>query len=139
NAGSFFDPGAIPRDDDAGIAGLVAAHERVIVESHPAFLAGGHAERCLAFRDQLHGALEVAIGLETAHPAVLARLNKRMTLAGFQRAADFLAVEAIAMRVFILLNPPFLPPGQAVEWACRSIDVAAASGARVCTIIPTRG
>jgi uncharacterized Fe-S cluster-containing MiaB family protein len=70
---------------------------------------------------------------------VLARLNKRMTLAGFRRAADFLAVEDIAMRVFLLLNPPFLPAAEGVEWACRSIDVAAASGARVCTVIPTRG
>ena len=50
----------------------------------------------------------MAVGLETAHPDVLARLNKRMTLAGFRRAADFLAEEDIALRVFILLNPPFL-------------------------------
>jgi radical SAM enzyme (TIGR01210 family) len=139
NAGSFFDPGAIPREDDAEIARRVAVHDRVIVESHPAFLAGAHGERCVAFRDRLSGALEVAIGLETAHPDVLARLNKRMTLAGFRRAADFLAVEDIAMRVFLLLNPPFLPAAEGVEWACRSIDVAAASGARVCTVIPTRG
>ena len=139
NAGSFFDPRAIPREDDAAIAQHVSAFERVIVESHPAFLTGAHGERCLAFRDRLSGALEVAIGLETAHPDVLVRLNKRMTLAGFRRAADFLAVEDIAMRVFLLLNPPFLPAAEGVEWACRSIDVAAASGARVCTVIPTRG
>jgi archaeosine synthase beta-subunit len=138
NAGSFFDPGAIPRDDDAEIARQVAVYDRVIVESHPAFLAGAHGERCLAFRDRLSGTLEVAIGLETAHADVLARLNKRMTLAGFQRAADFLSLEAISMRVFLLLNPPFLPAEQGVEWACRSIDVATASGARVCTVIPTR-
>ena len=139
NAGSAFDPRAIPIEDDPAIAHAVAGHERVIVESHPAFLAGAHASRCLAFRDALDGALEVAVGLETAHPGVLARLNKRMTLASFRRAADFLVGEDVSLRVFILLNPPFLPAEEGLEWACRSLDVAAAAGARVCSVIPTRG
>jgi uncharacterized Fe-S cluster-containing MiaB family protein len=139
NAGSAFDPRAIPPGDDADIARAVSGFERVVVESHPAFLAGAHASRCLAFRDAIGGALEVAVGLETAHPDVLARLNKRMTLASFRRAADFLADEQIALRVFILLNPPFLPAEEGLEWACRSLDVAAAAGARVCSVIPTRG
>jgi radical SAM enzyme (TIGR01210 family) len=139
NAGSAFDPHAIPPEDDAAIARTVSRFERVIVESHPAFLAGTHAGRCLAFRDALDGALEVAVGLETAHADVLARLNKRMSLSSFRRGAEFLADEGIALRVFILLNPPFLPAAEATDWACRSIDVAAAAGARVCSIIPTRG
>lgn len=139
NAGSAFDPKAIPPEDDPAIARAVSGFERVIVESHPAFLAGAHAERCLGWRDALDGALEVAVGLETAHPDVLARLNKKMTLASFQRAADFLVGEGISLRVFILLNPPFLAPEQGLEWACRSLDVAAAAGARVCSVIPTRG
>ena len=80
NAGSFFDPAAIPPDDDEEIAEAVRGFERVIVESHPAFLAGAYRERCLRFRDLIPGQLEVAIGLETAHPDVLARLNKKMTL-----------------------------------------------------------
>jgi len=139
NAGSAFDPRAIPAADDPAISRAVAGFERVIVESHPAFLAGVHASRCLSFRDALEGALEVAVGLETSHPEVLSKLNKKMTLAGFRRAADFLADEDISMRVFILLNPPFLAPAQGLDWACRSLDVAAAAGARVCTVIPTRG
>lgn len=139
NAGSAFDPRAIPVPDDAQIVREVAGFERVVVESHPAFLSGAHADRCLAFRDALDGTLEVAVGLETAHPDVLARLNKRMTLDGFLRASDFLAGEGISLRVFILLNPPFLPSAEGLEWACRSLDVAAAAGARVCSVIPTRG
>src|SRR5690242_8503983 len=76
NAGSFFDPQAIPPADDDEIARMVGACDRVIVESHPAFLSGVHAERCVRFRDRIGGALEVAVGLETAHEGVLARLNK---------------------------------------------------------------
>ena len=139
NAGSFFDPAAIPPDDDEEIAQAVAGFERVIVESHPAFLAGAYRERCLRFRDLIPGQLEVAVGLETAHPEVLERLNKKMTLDAFRRAADFLAEHDIALRVFVLLSPPFMAAGEAVEWACRSLDVAAGCGATVSTVIPTRG
>ena len=139
NAGSFFDPQQIPAEDDEAIACEVEGFDRVIVEAHPAFLSGGYAERCLRFQSLLGGRLEVAIGLETAHPEVLARLNKRMTLDAFRRAADFLGRHDIALRVFVLLSPPFMPAGDAVEWACRSIDLAAECGATACSVIPTRG
>jgi archaeosine synthase beta-subunit len=139
NAGSFFDPQQIPSEDDEEIAGVVEGFERVIVEAHPAFLSGAYADRCRRFQSLLAGRLEVAIGLETAHPEVLARLNKRMTLDAFRRAADFLHRHDIALRVFVLLSPPFMPAGEAVEWACRSIDLAAECGATACSVIPTRG
>jgi radical SAM enzyme (TIGR01210 family) len=139
NAGSFFDPQQIPSEDDEAIADVVKGFDRVIVEAHPAFLAGAYAERCRRFQSLIRGQLEVAIGLETAHPEVLARLNKRMTLDAFRRAADFLHRHDIALRVFVLLSPPFMPPSEAVEWACRSIDLAAECGATACSVIPTRG
>jgi len=139
NAGSFFDPQQIPSEDDEEIAGAVAGFERVIVEAHPAFLSGAYADRCRRFQSLVSGRLEVAIGLETAHPEVVARLNKRMTLDGFRRAADFLHRHDIALRVFVLLSPPFMPAGEAVEWARRSIDLAAECGATACSVIPTRG
>jgi radical SAM enzyme (TIGR01210 family) len=139
NAGSFFDPAAIPPGDDAEIAETVKGFDRVIVEAHPAFLTGAYRDRCLRFRDLISGQLEVAIGLETAHPEVLARLNKKMTLESFRRAADFLDEHDIALRVFILLSPPFMPADEAVDWACRSLDLAAECGATVSTVIPTRG
>ena len=138
NAGSFFDPAAIPPQDDDAIAAEVSNVERVIVEAHPGFLTGAYAARCLRFRDRLAGRLEVAIGLETAHAPTLARLNKRMTVDSFRSAAAFLAASAIDLRVFILLNPPFLGGEAAIEWACRSIDLAADCGATACSVIPTR-
>ena len=139
NAGSFFDPAAIPVDDDEEIARTVGAFDRVIVESHPAFLAGAHGERCLRFRSLIPGQLEVAVGLETAHPEVLERLNKKMTVETFQKAAGFLRAHDIALRVFILLSPPFMPAGESVAWTCRSLDLAASCGATAATVIPTRG
>ena len=139
NAGSFFDPQQIPVEDDEAIAREVAGFDRVIVESHPAFLAGAYGERCRRFKTSIPGRLEVAIGLETAHPEVLTRLNKHMTLDSFRKAAEFLHRHDIALRVFVLLSPPFMEAGASVEWACRSIDLAAECGATACSVIPTRG
>ncbi|MDQ2799502.1 MAG: radical SAM protein [Armatimonadota bacterium] len=134
NAGSFFDPQAIPPEDYAEIADCVRDFERVIVECHPALIG----DRCLRFRALLAEKLEVAIGLETVHPDVLARLNKRFTVANFQNAAAFLAEHDIALRVFLLLRPPFLTEAEGILWAKRSLDTAFAAGASVCCVIPTR-
>ena len=135
NAGSFFDPQAIPPEDYAEIAHTIADFERVIVECHP-MLVG---DRCLRFRDLLAGRLEVAIGLETVHPEVLARLNKKFTVDDFRHSADFLAQADIALRVFLLLRPPFLTEVEGIFWAQRSLDLASAAGAKACCVIPTRG
>lgn len=139
NSGSFFDPAAIPVEDHAVIAQQVKHFERVIVECHTAFLKGKHRERVLAFRDAIAPAqLEVAIGLETAHEGVLDRLNKRMSLADFREAAAWLSAENIALRVFILVRPPFLTEEEGLYWACRSLDVAAEAGAGFAALIPVR-
>ncbi len=134
NSGSFFDPRAIPPDDHAAIARQLGAFERVVVECHPAFLG----DRCWTFRDRLAGQLEVAIGLETAHPEALERINKRMTLDDFSAAGRRLAQHGIALRVFLLTNPPFIAAGEAARWVERSIAFAIECGATAVSIIPTR-
>jgi uncharacterized Fe-S cluster-containing MiaB family protein len=82
--------------------------------------------------------LEVAVGLETVHPDVLPRLNKRMTLAQFRSAAEWLAEHGMALRVFLMVRPPWLTEAEGVEWACRSLDFAFDCGASACTLIPAR-
>jgi radical SAM enzyme (TIGR01210 family) len=135
NSGSFFDPRAIPPEDYEAIAACVRGFERVIVECHPAFVG----ERCVAFRKLLRGRLEVAMGLETTHPATLEKLNKRMTLEQFQAAAGFLRSHAINLRVFILVAPPFMKAEDSLYWATRSLDFAFNCEATAATLIPTRG
>jgi radical SAM enzyme (TIGR01210 family) len=134
NSGSFFDPRAIPGEDYQPIARRVQHFERVIVECHPALVG----KSCLRFRDLLTGQLEVAMGLETAHPQILEKLNKRMTLDQFSRAAEFLGRHEIRLRTFVLLKPPFLTETEALDWAKRSIDFAFDCGAIVVSLIPTR-
>jgi radical SAM enzyme (TIGR01210 family) len=134
NSGSFFDPRAIPLEDYPTIAEKVRHFERIIVESHPAFIGEG----TLRFRDLVFGELEVAMGLETAHPAVLEKLNKRMTLEQFAAAAEFLRRHGIALRVFLLVNPPFIPEAEALPWVRRGVAFALQCGAAVVSLIPTR-
>jgi radical SAM enzyme (TIGR01210 family) len=135
NSGSFFDPRAIPKDDWPAIVERVRAFERVIVECHPALVG----EATVRFRDLVGTKLEVAMGLETAHPSVLEKLNKRMTLEQFSRAADFLRQNDIALRVFVLVKPPFMVnEAEALHWAERSIDFAFDCSASVVSLIPTR-
>lgn len=134
NSGSFFNSRAIPTADHPTIAERMRSFERVIVECHPSLVD----DSCLRFRDRLAGKLEVAMGLETAHPNVLEKLNKRLTLDQFSRAANFLQTNGIALRTFVLVKPPFLDETEALEWAQRSIDFAFDCGTSAVSLIPTR-
>ena len=78
------------------------------------------------------------MGLETAHPGVLAKLNKRMTLDQFSTAANFLLRNGMDLRVFILVQPPYMQAAEALPWAERSLDFAMEHGATAATLIPTR-
>ncbi len=138
NAGSFFDPRAIPPDDYPAIAARTRGFGHIIVECHPSLVN----DRVLRFRDLLSPGVtfEVAMGLETAHPEVLARLNKRMTLADFVRAAELLHTHQIALRSFILVKPPFeTDEAEALHWSKRSIEFAFDCHSSVTVLIPVRG
>jgi hypothetical protein len=134
NSGSFLDPAAIPPAEYPAIARAVGFAKHVVVESHPRLVG----EKALRLRDLLSGSLEVAMGLETVHPQVLPRLNKKFELAHFSQAAGFLRNHGIAVRAFILVKPPFLNEEEGLEWAVKSAAFALSSGATVVSLIPTR-
>lgn len=146
NAGSFFDPRAVPDADYEPIAAAVAGIRHIVVESHPALVSErrGRVDRWLDLltatqQPSDHGPrLEVAMGLETAHPDALDRLNKRFTVDGFRRAAAALAGRGIAVRIFLLVSPPFIPSPEQDDWLRHSLDVSFASGATVVSLVPTR-
>jgi len=114
NAGSFFDSQAVSAADRARIAELVQGRERVIVECHPLLVDRRCAEFAAAIAPTV---LEVAMGLETVDPLVLSRLNKRMSLPDFDRAARFLVDSGVELRAFVLLGPPGHFGAKSVEWA----------------------
>jgi hypothetical protein len=135
NSGSFFDPAAIPLSDYPEIARKVAFAKHVVVESHPRLVG----EKALRLRDLLASSLEVAMGLETIHPQVLPRLNKKFDLGHFSQAAELLREAGIALRAFVLVKPPFLEDAAGIEWAVKSAAFAFSCGAAVVSLIPTRG
>jgi len=135
NHSNYFDRRAVPPADDALVGDLVTRFARVTVECHPTLIG----RRCLDFADRLNGALEVAMGLEVADRAVLARLNKQMTLEDFAAAARTLRAASIGIRVFVLVAPPFVAPGDVVALAVRSAEHAFAHGAQHVSLIPVRG
>jgi radical SAM enzyme (TIGR01210 family) len=134
NASNFFDRRAVPAPDVPRIAELCASFRGVTVESH----ASTVGPMTLEFASQVRGRLEVAIGLETIHPDALARINKRLDLAGFDRAAQFLADHDIDLRVFVLLGAPHVPASECIEWTVRTVAYAAQRGAALVSIIPVR-
>jgi len=134
NSGSFFDPAAIPLADYAAIAERISFARHVVVESHPRLVG----EKVLRLRDLMSGSLEVAMGLETAHPEILSRLNKKFTLAQFEKAAAFLRQVGVDVRAFVLVKPPFMNEAEALEWAVKSAEFALHCGANVVSLIPTR-
>lgn len=134
NSGSFFDEGAIPKCDWPEIARLCAPFEHVIVECHPKLVDG----RVLEFARMIPGTLEVAMGLETANLQALEKINKRITVEDFVRAAQFLRGNKIAVRTFLLVGVPFISVIEQAPWLERSIESAFAAGSNVVALIPTR-
>jgi len=135
NSGNFFDRQAIPPEDYGEIAARVGGFDTVIVENHPSLCGPA----CIAFRDQLATRLDIAMGLETIHPEILPKLNKRMTSGDFARASEMLVTQDIHVRAFILVRAPFMTEAEGVDWAIRSITFAFDCGVECCSLIPTRG
>jgi radical SAM enzyme (TIGR01210 family) len=145
NASNFFDPRAVPASDYGDIAAAINderdndgrddAVEQVIVESHPSLIG----ERVERFLEALDGRrLEVAMGLETVHPAALDALNKRMTTDDFANGANMLRRLGVSLRVFLLIAPPFVPREEQDDWLLASVAFAEECGASVISLIPTR-
>jgi hypothetical protein len=106
----------------------------VIVECHPKLVN----RAVLEFAGMIDGKLEVAMGLETAHPEALEKINKRVTVDDFRSAAAFLRQNEISVRVFLLVSVPLVPENEHSEWVKRSIETSFASGANVVSLILTR-
>ena len=142
NAGSFFDARAVPESDYAPMAERLVGFDRVIVESHPALVGARVDSFCAALANAAGNGhvprLEVAMGLETAHPAALEQLNKRFTLDRFAAAASRLRASDVDLRVFLLIGVPFVPPGEQAAWTARSIAFAFACGATAVSLVPAR-
>jgi hypothetical protein len=139
NAGSFFDPQAIPVDDYEEIAAAVAGSIASSWSRIPRFCGVPTARRA--------GASGIWSAVGSKWPSASRRctrrrwraLNKRMTLDDFAAAAQFLARHRSPCGVFVLLDPPFVPHHEAADTALSGVRTARSVGATACTVIPVRG
>src|SRR6185295_9941093 len=93
--------------------------DNTIVECHPRLVN----QRAVEFQNMLPGRLEVAMGLEAADDQILDKLNKRVRLEDIRKASRFLEENDVAIRMFVLVKPPFVASeSSALELARRSID-----------------
>lgn len=142
NSGNFFDKKAIPPADYEEIVLLSRRYRRLVLENHPKLCD----EALLRFRERLHPdvELEIAMGIETVHPDVLARLGKSMTLEDLERAAEICVSNGIHMRGFVLLHAPSLGVEEmqdieiARKWTLKSITEAKRMGFGALSLIPLR-
>lgn len=134
NASNFFDPRAVPPADDQALLRLAAGFDRLVVESHARLLG----QRCLAYAESLEGRLQVAIGFESAHPGLLARIGKGIEVADLRRAAAFLGAAGIGLRAFVLIGAPFLGRAERPSWTRRTCELALELGAEQVVLIPLR-
>ena len=65
-------------------------------------------------------------------------VEQRFTLERFAEAAKALDDRGVALRVFLLISPPFIPSHEQDAWLLHSIDAAFSCGASVVSLVPTR-
>lgn len=140
NASNFFDPRAVPEEDDAPLAKLLepvfrTPSSRVVVECHPRLVG----ERCRRFGELVGGSLQVALGVETVHPQAQPRLGKGASVDDLRGAIRRLRSWGLGWRAFVLVGAPFVPPEEDLEWVETSVRFALDEGAEHIALIPVRG
>jgi archaeosine synthase beta-subunit len=123
-SGSFLDDREV---DAASRRAIVAAFSgrarRFLFETLPEFV---RPETVDPLRSAFGGELEVALGLETSDPTVLARfVNKGSTPEEYFDAADRARALGARTKAYLLLKPPYLAESEAVADVVRSVGAAA--------------
>ncbi|PSP95960.1 TIGR01210 family radical SAM protein [Halobacteriales archaeon QS_4_62_28] len=117
-SGSFLDEREVGAQTRRAIADTFADRDRIVVESLPDFIA---SEKVGDFVEQ---GLEtdVAVGLETATDRVRRDcVNKYFDFVDFEDAAAAARAAGGGVKAYLLLKPPFLTEGEAVEDMKRSV------------------
>ena len=119
-SGSFFDETEVPRDFRLAVLEELGKKSRkLIVESLPHFVKKELVEEAV----QQCGKFEVALGVESATPAVLKHsVNKPFTVEQHAKAAETVHASGGSVKVYLLIKPPFLTEREAIEDAVSSAE-----------------
>ena len=139
NASNFFDPYNVPIEDYAEIANACESVSRLVVENHAKLTSSTKGFRWIrAFQQMLRPQLEIGMGLESIDPDAERVMNKSMRRSDFETACDRLRECGIAIRAFVILQPPGTEPQKALDWCVRTCQFALERGAERCSIIAAR-
>jgi len=125
-SGSFLDDGEIPtttRIEMLSRLGADARVKKVIAETRPEYVTKEKVSECTA---ALGKRFEVAVGLETSNDMIRKdSINKGFSFADFVNASKIAEQENATVKAYLLLKPPFLSEGVAINDIISSITDAA--------------
>lgn len=123
-SGSFLDDREVDAESRlAFVRAFAGRARRLLLETLPEFATPEHLQ---PLADAFGGELEVALGLETTDPTVLARyVHKSAAPRDYLAAADRVRALGLRAKAYLLLKPPYLTESEAVADVVRSIGEAA--------------
>ncbi|MDO9516710.1 MAG: archaeosine biosynthesis radical SAM protein RaSEA [Methanosarcinaceae archaeon] len=126
-SGSFFDEREIPPQVRQNILRRLADDERipkVIAETRPEFVTDDVMDECTSILGSTK--FEIAVGLETSSDIIRKdSINKGFTFADFVHASETAKKHGVTTKAYLMLKPPFLSEGEAMDDIIQSIDDAA--------------
>ncbi len=125
-SGSFLDDGeidAVTRNEMLSRLGADNRVKKVIAETRPEYVTRKKVSESMA---SLGKRFEVAIGLETSNDVIRKDcINKGFTFSDFVRAGEVAKREGATVKAYLMLKPPFLSEGIAINDMMQSINDAA--------------
>src|SRR3990170_1575799 len=125
-SGSFLDDGEIPtatRIEMLSRLGADARVKKVIAETRPEYVTQENVSEAAA---TLGKPFEVAIGLETSNDLIRKDcINKGFSFSDFVKASNVARKERATVKAYLLLKPPFLSEGNAINDIINSINETA--------------
>lgn len=137
NSGSFFDPRELSQDTARDILSRINGRgiKRVQVESRPEFLKKEVLE---AAKEASAAELEIGLGVETTNDRIRRDcINKNASMEDFERAIALCDGMDIPVKAYLLIKPPFLTEGEAVQDAINSGVAVYEAGASRISFNPT--
>lgn len=124
SSGSFLDDREVdPVSREALVHAFSGRARRLLFETLPEFLT----ETTVApLRGAFDGTLEIALGLESTDPTVLAKfVHKNAPPSAYLDAADRARALGASPKAYLLLKPPYLAESEAIADVVRSVGDAA--------------
>lgn len=122
-SGSFLDDREVDPESRRTILGAFAGKaRRFLFETLPEFPT---PETLTPLAEVFPGEIEVALGLESANPDVLARLiNKGSSPQEYFDAGDRVRAAGMKAKAYLLLKPPYLGEGESIADVVASVEAA---------------